>query len=168
MNIHELIKTRRSVRAYQDKAIPEDVLERVLESARWAPSARNLQPYRFVLVKDEGQRRQLAAAAREQMFIAQAPVVVVAVATDPERVFTCGVHGYAVDVSIAVDHLSLAAVGEGLGNCWIAAYDQEKVAELVGLAEGEKVVVIMPLGYAADEAPPDRERKGLGKLVSEL
>ena len=164
MTIHELIKARRSVRAYRDKAIAEEVLERVLESARWAPSARNLQPWKLLVVRDEGVRRKLAVAASEQMFIAQAPVVVVAVALDPERIFSCEVPGYPVDVSIAVDHLSLAATGEGLGTCWIAAFDQDKVARLMGLPADQKVVVLMPMGYAADE-PVARERKGLGELV---
>lgn len=167
MDIHEAIATRRSVRAYQDKAIPEDVLERVLEAARRAPSARNLQPWRLLVVRDEELRRKLAMAASEQMFIAQAPVVVVAVALDPERIFSCDVPGYPVDVSIAVDHLSLAAVGEGLGTCWIAAYDQARVAQLVDLPAGQKVVVLMPLGYPADE-PGERERKALGELVEYL
>lgn len=164
MNVHELIKTRRSVRAYQDKPIPEEVLGRVLESARWAPSARNLQPWKLVLVRDEARRRKLALAAREQMFIAEAPVVVAAVALDPERIFTCDVPGYPVDVSIAVDHLSLAATGEGLGTCWIAAFDQERVAEAIDLPADQKVVVLMPIGYAADE-PVERQRKSLEELV---
>jgi len=164
MDVHELIKARRSVRAYRDKPIPEEVLGRVLESARWAPSARNLQPWRLVLVRDEARRRELALAARGQMFIAEAPVLVVAVALDPERIFTCEVPGYAVDVSIAVDHLSLAATGEGLGTCWIAAFDQEQAAKVIDLPADQKVVVLMPMGYPADE-PGERERKSLEELV---
>jgi len=164
MDVHELIKTRRSVRAYQDRAIPDDVLKRVLESARWAPSARNAQPWKLVLVRDGERRRRLAKAAREQMFIAQAPLVVVAVALDPERVFTCGVPGYPVDVAIAADHLSLAATGEGLGTCWIAAFDQEEVAGIIDLPADQKAVVLMPVGYPADE-PVERERKPLEELV---
>ncbi|MFH1569677.1 MAG: nitroreductase family protein [Gemmatimonadota bacterium] len=165
MDIHGLIKTRRSVRAYQDRPIPMELLERILESARWAPSARNLQPWKLVVVKDPERRRRLALAAREQMFIAEAPVVVVAVALDPERIFTCGVPGYPIDVSIAMDHLSLAATGEGLGTCWVAAFDQDRVAKVVDLPPGQKVVVLMPMGYPADE-PGERTRKPLAELVA--
>ncbi|MEW6753774.1 MAG: nitroreductase family protein, partial [Candidatus Latescibacterota bacterium] len=99
MDIHEVIRVRRSVRAYADQPIADDQLERLLQAARWAPSARNLQPYRLVIVRDAERRRALAQAANEQEHVAQAPVVVAAVALEPRRVMTCRTPACPVDVA---------------------------------------------------------------------
>ena len=166
MDIHELIKMRRSVRGYQDKPVPDEVLGRLLEAARWAPSARNLQKYKFVVVRDEERRKALAKAACEQLFIAEAPVVIGAVTLEPEQIMTCAVPAGPVNVSIAVDHLMLAATAEGLGTCWIGAFEQEPVKEILGVPEIYRVEVLMPVGYPADE-PGQKERKSLDELVCE-
>lgn len=164
MDIYEAIKTRRSVRAYQDKPVPDDVLDRILEAARWAPSARNLQPYKFVVVKDPEVRGQLGVAADDQAFVGQAPIVIVAVTNDPDRVMACGVPPYAVDTAITLDHLTLAAVSEGLGTCWIGAFSQTRVCEILSVPNTHKVVALMPLGYPADNEAP-RTRKSRDELV---
>ena len=164
MPIYEAIPTRRSVRAYQDKAVPEDVLSHLLEAARWAPSARNLQPWKLVVVRDPQVRRDLAAAANEQMFLAQAPVIIAAVGLNPGHVMSCDVPSYAVDAAIAVDHITLAAAAEGLGTCWIGAYSQDRVREILGIPDTHKVVVLLPMGYPADEPLP-RTRKPMEELV---
>ena len=164
MDIYEAINTRRSVRSYQDRPVPEEVLGRVLEAARWAPSANNRQPWRFVLVEDEQRRQQLAHAANEQLFVGQAPIVVAAVSLQPDQVMTCGVSKSAVDVAIAVDHLTLAATAEGLGTCWIGAFSQEKVCDILGVPDNHKVIILTPLGYPADE-PVSRTRKPIEELV---
>jgi nitroreductase len=165
VDIHELIRARRSGRAYQDKPVPGQVLERLLEAARWAPSAMNRQPWKLVVVTNADRRHRLAVAAREQMFVAKAPVVLAAVAMDPEKIFTCEVPGYPVDVAIVVDHLTLAATGEGLGTCWIAAFDQSAVCDILGVPADQKVVALLPLGYPAD-TPRQRTRKPLDELVA--
>ena len=165
MDIYALIKVRRSVRAYQDKPIPDEVLNRLLEAARWAPSARNLQPWKFIVVKAADLRQALGHAANEQMFVAQAPVVIAAVSTEPDRVMSCDVPTYPVDCSIALDHLTLAAVAEGLGTCWIGAFSQDQVREILMVPDTQKVALLMPVGYPADEAPSDRTRKPLDELV---
>jgi len=164
MDIHALIRARRSVRAYQNRPLSDEVLARLLEAARWAPSARNLQPYRFVVVRDEDRRQALARAANEQLFIAGAPVVIAAVSLEPERVMSCEVPTYPVDVAIAVDHLTLAAAAEGLGTCWIGAFQQAAVKEILGVPDTCKVVILLPVGYPADE-PGERIRKPLEELV---
>ena len=165
MNVYEIIKKRRSVRVYQDRPVPDEVLNRLLEAAQWAPSARNLQPYKFIVIRDAQRRRDLAVAANEQMFLAEAPVVIAAVSLEPDRVMSCGVPTYAVDVTIAADHLMLAAAAEGLGTCWIGAFSQDRVREILGVLEAQKVVILTPLGYPADEAPLDRTRKPIRDLV---
>ena len=122
MDLMEIIKKRRSVRDYKDIPVPEDKLLKVLEAARLAPSGGNSQLWKFIVVKDGKRRQQLAKAASGQAFVAQAPVVIAAVALMPERIQQCGVPAYAVDLAIAVDHMTLAAVNEGLGTCWIEQY----------------------------------------------
>lgn len=164
MNIYDTIMTRRSVRAYQDKPIPEEVLERLLEATRWAPSANNLQPWKLIVVHDAQKRHDLAVAAMNQTFLAQAPVVLAAVSLAPGHIMTCDVPLYPVDVSIAVDHLTLAAAAEGLGTCWIGAFRQDPVRQILDVPETCKVVILTPLGYPADE-PAARTRKSIAELV---
>ncbi len=164
MDLQELINMRRSVRAYKDQAVPEPVLETLLEAFRLAPSARNAQPYKLVVVHDAQRRQALARAANNQMFIAQAPVVLAAVSLEPERVMSCGVPACPVDVAIALDHLSLAATAAGLGTCWIGAFAQDPVKQLLGVPAQYRVEILMPLGYPADSASA-KKRKSLQELV---
>ena len=164
MDIYEVIKTRRSVRAYRNEPVPEEVLNRLLEAAQWAPTARNLQAWKIVVVRDAKLRAELAEAANGQMFLAEAPVVLAIVSQNPEHTMSCRVPAYAVDGAIVMDHLSLAAAAEGLGTCWIGAYSQDRAKAILGVPEAEKIVVLMPMGYPADE-PGDRTRKPLGELV---
>ena len=122
MELIEVIKQRRSVRDYKDKPVPEDKLLRILEAGRLAPSGGNRQAWKFIVVRDSEKRRELAQAAEGQTFVGEAPVIIVAVATMPKPVMICGVPEYAVDLAIAVDHMTLAAVDQGLGTCWIGAF----------------------------------------------
>ena len=147
MELREALATRRSVRAYRPDAVPSDVLDRVLEAARIAPSANNFQPWKFIVVRDEVLRRELVGACCDQRFVGEAPIVIVACGL-PTR---GGIGGYAssmlVDVAIAVDHLTLAARDEGLGTCWIGAFDHDRVRALLGIPDSVQVVAITPLGY---------------------
>jgi nitroreductase len=147
MNVHEAIRSRRSIRDFLPAAVPDDSLNRVLEAARVAPSSSNRQEWRFIVVKDEKRRRRLAEAANNQMWIADAPVIIAAIGTDPTSIMTCGLPRHAVDVSITITHIMLAAVEEGLGTCWIGAFAQDRVREILGVGPGCVVVTIMPLGY---------------------
>ena len=145
MELKEIIAKRRSIRAYESKLVPEESLKNVLEAARLAPSARNNQPWRFVVVK-EGERRQKLAQAAYREFVAEAPVVIAAVATDPERIMGCGIPSYAVDLSIAVTHMILAAVDEGLGTCWLGAFSQQGVKKILRIPEEYRVVALLDAG----------------------
>ena len=109
-DLKEAIKNRKSIREYEDKPVPEDKLLRVLEAARLAPSGANRQDWKFIIVRDSKRRQELAKASGGQPQVAQAPVVIAAVATVPDVIMRCGVPGYAVDLAIAVDHITLAAV----------------------------------------------------------
>ena len=102
MEFKDIIRKRRSVRAFTDEPVSDEKLHRVLETARLAPSASNLQAWKFVVVTDAGERKALAQAANNQAFVGQAPVIVVAVALMPERMMACVVPSHAVDLSIAM------------------------------------------------------------------
>lgn len=164
MELKEAIETRKSIRNYQDKPVPEEKLLRVLEAARLAPSASNRQRWKFIVVREEQRRQELSRAAGGQAHVAQAPIVIAAVATMPEYVMKCGVPAYAVDLAIAVDHITLAAADQGLGTCWIGAFQAPEVKKLLGIPANVDVVHITPLGYAA-ETPDARPRKSLEEIV---
>lgn len=164
MELKEAIIKRQSIRNFEDKPVPEEKLLRVLEAARLAPSASNQQPYKFIVVRDSTKRRALAEAAGNQKQIAAAPVVIVAVTMMPDYTMYSGVPAYAVDGAIALDHITLAAVDEGLGTCWIGAFSQEKVREILKIPESCMVVALLPLGFPK-QTGGQKIRKPLSELV---
>lgn len=147
----EVIKKRKSVRSYLEKDIPEDVLREVLEAARLAPSASNRQPWKFVMVQDKELKQKLMYASRNQAFVREASFVIVGCAMNPDHVMPNGIHSHAVDLSIALDHISLQATELGLGTCWIGAFDQEQVKEILHIPENIPIVCMMTLGYPATQ-----------------
>jgi len=133
MDVMEAIRKRRSVRFYRKDPVPDEKLNKILEAARLAPSARNSQNWKFVVVRDAARRKELAKAAADQYFVGEAPVVIAAVALQPEYVMRCEVPAYAVDLAIAVDHMTLVAVEEGLGTCWIGAFYQDEIKRILNI-----------------------------------
>lgn len=157
MNVSEAIRLRKSVRNYSSKDVEEEKLNRVLEAARLAPSASNRQEWRFVVVKDSETRQKLSAAAKGQKFVKEAPVVIACCAETDEHVMTCGQMCYIIDVAIAIDHMTLQAVEEGLGTCWVGAFYADKVKEILNIPQQIKVVELLALGY------PEEPLKALPK-----
>lgn len=164
MEVSEAIRKRQSIRAYENKPVPEEKLNRVLEAARLAPSASNRQNWKFVVVKDAQRRHELGMAANGQSFVGEAPVIIVAVATEPKGIMACEVPRYAVDLAIAVEHIALAAVEEGLGTCWIGAFSQKKVKEILGVPEQYQVVTVLPLGFPRQEGET-KVRKSIQEII---
>jgi len=166
MDLMDAIKTRRSIRKYKPAPVPESVVKEVLNAARLAPSADNAQPWKMIAVRDEQTKVKLAAASNGQKFIAQAPLVLVACGLPDEAFPTVGgyMSSHVMDVSIAFDHLTLAAHALGLGTCWIAWFKEDKVREILGIPEDVRVIALTPLGYP-DEAPEKTPRKNLEELV---
>ena len=164
MDLYEAIRSRYSVRKYQDKPVEQDKLDRILEAARLAPSGSNRQPWKFVVVRDAETRKRMAEACNGQAFVGQAPVVIAALGLMPERTMSCGVPGDPVDVAIALEHIALAATAEGLGTCWIGAFNQDKVRSVLGVPPEVKVIEVMALGYPADEPRP-KNRKAIEEIV---
>ena len=165
MDIYEAIRIRKSVRSFLDRDIEEDKLQRILEAVRLAPSAKNKQEWRFVVVKDRHKREQLARAAHDQTFVGEAPVVIACCAETDKHVMRCGLECYPIDVAIAIDHLTLAAVTEGLGTCWIGSFESERVKQILGIPRQIVVVELLPLGYPQDTAIKEKSRLKLSETV---
>ncbi len=172
MNVIDAIKTRRSVRAYSPRPIPTEVMARMRQALRYAPSAVNYQPWHFILVQDEAQRKQLAALCPDHGWMAVAPVTVVACALPAKAYPKMG--GYFntahIDVAMALDHLTLAAAAEGLGTCWIGSFQEDQVKRALAIPAEARVVALMPLGYPAtsDLLRPisDEQRKPESEIFS--
>jgi len=167
MEVVEAIKTRRSIRSFLSSAISDREVESLIESATWAPSAGNLQPWEFVVVRDQGLKERLAEEALHQWWIAEAPVVVVACADERRSSRVYGTRGkvlYCIcDVSAAVENFLLAAHAKGLGSCWVGAFHDEGVARLLELPSGVRPIAILPVGRPAERPQPPSRRP-----VSEL
>ncbi len=170
MNVLDAIRTRRSVRSYAGTPIPAEVMDRMRQVLRVAPSACNLQPWHFILVTDPALRRKVAEVANGQMWMAEAPVIVVGCGLPEKAYKKMGGYGNSVDidVTIALDHLTLAAVAEGLGTCWIGAFDEGKVKSLLNVPASFKVVAMTPLGYPASADLNHPVEEGRRKAVSEI
>ena len=167
MSTLDIIKSRRSIRRYKNDPIPEDVFLRVLEAARLAPSGKNFQPWKFIIVKDQALKEKLAEASRGQLFIARAPVVIVACGY-PEKSYQHQgnyMTSWTIDVTCALDHLMLQAQEEDLGTCWIGAFKEDAVKPILGIPAEVRVLALIPLGYP-DEIPRDRGRKDLSAIIS--
>ena len=166
MDVMEAIKKRYSVRSYQDRAVETEKLDSILEAARLAPSASNRQEWRFVVVQDKGIRQRLMQAAKDQAFVGQAPVVIAACAKTDSHIMTCGQQCYPIDVAIAVEHMALKATEEGLGTCWIGAFYEDKVKEILGIPEKDiRIVALLALGYPVKLRPNPKDRLRLKEIV---
>ena len=172
MDVLEAIRTRRSVRSYAKRDIPSEVMQRMRCALHWAPSACNYQPWHFILVTDEQLRKEVAKAANGQDWMAIAPVTIVACGLPSQAFKKMGGHGNSVevDVAIAMDHLTLAAAAEGLGTCWIGAFDEEQVKDLLQIPKAIKVVAMAPLGYPSrrnlNHPLGENRRKGESEIFS--
>jgi len=167
INWEEVVTSRRSIRKYRPDPVDEEILKKVLEDARLAPSWKNLQCWRFIVVKDEDKRQQLARALPSnpaQKSIIQAPITIVLCA-DPQA---SGDHEgkpyYLVDAGITMQQLVLAATAYGLGTCWAALFEEEAIKKTLNVPEGYRVVALTPLGHPAEEKKP-RPRKELSEIV---
>lgn len=166
MEIAEAIRNRRSIRSYHAKPVETAKLERVLEAARWAPSAGNLQSVEYIVVKNPGTRELLSKAALGQEQITEAPVSIV-VCCNFSKISHYGQRGkelYSLQESGAcVQNLMLEAHALGLGTCWIGAFDESKVREILKVRDNARPVAIITLGYPAEK--PRSGRKDAGHAV---
>jgi len=158
--MNETIETmwkRRSVRKYKSDPVPEEDLNLILEAARRAPTGANRQKWNMVVITDPDMRKKTAQACNNQMWMADAAVMLCMV-TDPEE---GGVNG-----AIVLDHAILAATSLGYGTCWVGAYDAAKVKAALGIPEDHGIVCLTPVGVPAEQ-PDARQRKAPNELFME-
>jgi nitroreductase len=168
LDVLEAIKERRSIRAYTDEEVSEEDVERLIEAARWAPSAGNIQPWAFVVVKDVETKRKLSDAALNQTFIQEAPVVIV-VCADLTRSSSGygsrGVHLYSIqDTAAATENILLAAQELGLATCWVGAFRENEVAKAVKAPRNLRPVAMVAVGYPA-ERPATPQKRSVNEIV---
>jgi len=165
MDVFEAVQERKSIRAYQEKAVPREKLERILEAGRLAPSAINREPWHFISVTNS-EKRKILSKGPFAKFIAQAPLTIV-VCGDKKA----SPDWYAVDASLAVENMVLTAVGEGLGTCIVGSFNEEDVKALLKVPVNFDVIVMIAVGYPKEKL--DLSSKFLhlmrsGKILSEV
>lgn len=165
MDVYEAISLRKSVRAFQAKDVPKEIVTRLLEAAQIAPSASNRQEWRFVVVRNAATRKRLSEVACGQTFIAEAPVVMACCAETDNHVMACGQLSYPIDLAIAIDHITLCATSEGLGTCWIGAFHEDRVKEILHIPAHIRVVELLPIGYPQDPSRAEKQRLPLENIV---
>jgi nitroreductase len=168
MDVFEAVQERRSIRAYQDKPVPREKLEKILEAARLAPSARNAEPWHFIAVTDAEKRKALSKGIYAK-FLVRAPLVIVA----------CGdkkasPDWYAIDVALAVENMVLTATSEGLGTCCVGSFSEKDVKALLKVPENFEVLMLLAVGYTQEKVDLSskflqlmRTRKILSEVASE-
>jgi len=157
MTVLEAIRKRYSCRAYQDRSIERQKLESILEAARLAPSAKNTQDWRFVVVTDKETKRQVAETTNRPEVFEKAGAIIAA-CSNSDYVMQCGQAIGPIDVAIALEHICLQATELGLGACWIGSFDPKKVRRILGIPDDIVIVELMAVGYPADSRPePKRE-----------
>lgn len=168
MEILEVIKKRRSVRRFKNTPVTRETVARLLEAARWAPTAGNVQPWYFYVVYNPELKVGLAAAALGQGFLAEAPVCIV-ICADPEsaaRIY--GERGRSLyclqDTAAAAENIILAATAEGLGTCWVGAFDEERVRAVLGIPRHLRPVIMIPVGYPQQEEVQRTSRREIAEI----
>ncbi len=152
MDTFQCIRTRRTTRTFLPTDVPEQTIGKILEAGRLTPSARNLQPWHFVVIQDKGVLKQLGTLCTSGRFIEQASCAV-AVVTDPSN------RWHETDGARAVQNMELAGWNEGVGTCWIGGMERERIKELLGIPNPLHLLTILPFGYPAEPEAPRRRTK---------
>ncbi len=164
MDFYDVIKNRRSIRKYKPAKVPMDVIKRILDAARLAPTWANMQGVRYVVVMDKVQVEKVIEATGQKGKFKDAPMFIAAISDAKWSGNNDDMAYYMLDVGIAFEHLILAATAEGLGTCWIGFFDEERLKEVLAIKKSNRVIALTPLGYP-DEAPGARPRKTLSEIA---
>lgn len=168
MEFEEVLKARRSVRKFKDKVISDEEIGKLLEYANLSPSAGNLQARKVVVVKNVEIKKKLAAAARGQAFVSEAPIVFVVLADPEASEKKYGERGetlFAVqDATIFASYLQLAATDLGFTSCWVGTFKEKEVQKILGVPAQLRAIAIIPVGYPA-ETPERTPRKDVSEIT---
>jgi nitroreductase len=168
MELLEAIKGRRSVRAFKQQDVPEETVEKLIDAARHAPSAGNIQPWTFVIVRNLKVKKKLARAALNEAFVEEAPVVIVVCANEKRSSSGYGKRGenlYCIqDTAAATQNILLTAYSLGLGACWVGAFNENEAKKVLRVPSGIRPVAIIPVGYP-NETPSQRNKRPLSQIM---
>lgn len=165
MNLLEVIKTRRSIRRYKSLNVPDDVINQLIDAARYAPSADDVQPWEFIIVKDGRIKEQLAKAHAWSYFVKDAPVCIVVLGNEE-----ASPSYFAIDVACATENLLLAAHALNLGACWVAVYDphdpssERHVRTVLNVPQHLRIIAMVPIGYPDEKVEP-RNLRDINKII---
>ncbi len=163
MDILKAVKERRSIRDFQKKKIPDELIDKLMEALIWAPSAGNLQSRKFYFIKDDQIKKRIAAAALNQNFIAEAPLVIIGCADSriSYKYGERGVYLYSIqDVALSIMGMMLVAHEHGLGSTWVGAFREDEVFKILNMPRNLRPVAIVPVGYPSKiPYPPPRVSK---------
>lgn len=160
MSLVDVVLNRRSIRRYEPKEIPRDVLDKILEAGRQAPSAANKQPWHFIVLTDSEIKKELSKGMFNR-FIKDAPVTIVGCAQKDLIASKWSI----VSTTIALQNMVVAAWAMGIGSCWVGDFSEEKVKKLLNIPESWNIVALVSFGYPA-EKPQPRKKKTIEKIVS--
>jgi nitroreductase len=168
MDFFQVVRDRRSIRKYLDTPVPRETIEQLLDAAHLAPSWKNMQCWRFLVLTDPVKREKLLSAFPDdnpgKKAIATAPVVIVVCADPAESGIENGIEYYIADTAIAFDHLCLAAKALGLGSCWMGWYDEAVIKRELNIPDNIRIIGLTPLGYP-DQEPKPRPRRELVEIA---
>jgi nitroreductase len=168
LDILSIIKERRSIRKFKKQEVPDDIVEKLIEAATWAPSAGNIQPWEFIIIRKPETQKKLSNAAYRQTFIEQAPVTIVVCANEERSYQRYGPRGKTLyclqDTAAAAQNIHLTARSLGLGTCWVGAFNEEEVAKTIKTPATIRPIAIIPIGYP-DEKPIPRQRRPKVEVV---
>ncbi len=167
MEVFSAVKERRSIRSFSHKDIPENILSRLIDALIWAPSAGNLQSRKFYFIKDDGTKKKIAAAALNQNFIANAPVLVVCCADSRISMHygKRGIELYSIqDVAVSVMAMMLVAIENKIGTCWVGAFKENEVSRILDLPDNLRPVALVPVGYP-ERTPNPTTRLSVKEVV---
>jgi len=168
LDVFKAIKSRRSVRTFTREDVSEEEVKKLIDAARWAPSAGNIQPWEFILVRKPEIKRRLSIAALRQTFIEEAPVVIVVCANQIRSGRGYGARGVNLyclqDTAAATQNMLLAAYAFGLATCWVGAFREEEAKKALNLPDGVRPIAIIPVGRSAKK-PMARSRRSLSEII---
>jgi nitroreductase len=168
LELQEAIKGRRSIRNFKKQNIPEETITQLIEAASYAPSAGNIQPWQFIIIRKPAIKKKLAESALNQAHVEQAPVVIVVCADEKRSSMGYGTRGKTLyclqDTAAATQNILLTAHSLGLGTCWIGAFNEDEAREAVKAPEGVRPVAIIPVGVPNGN-PKQRSRRLLSQMT---